>query len=243
MSDVGSWAWAERTGGRLGRRDRVHLMRQGIAARVWRLPVALRDRLVSGGAAIEPPAPPDTSLARQAEERVRELSTPALYGHCMRTWAFAALFAARNRVDHDAELLYAAAVLHDLGLTPAHTARDATAHCFAVEGARAAHGLLMTQGAPEASARTVAEAISLHLNVDVAAGYGPIAQLLSHGVMLDVVGRRLSGSPGRPCPTSWHVGRATDRARPSSTTRNARRSCGPTRAPRYSTDLDSPISS
>jgi hypothetical protein len=195
MSDVGSWEWAQRTGGRLGRHDRAHLIRQGIAVRISRLPVGLRDRLTRDAGPIALPAPPDTPLARVAEERVREFSTTALYGHCMRTWAFAALFAARNRVDHDAELLYAACVLHDLGLTPQHTEHDATAHCFAVEGARAAHGLLLANGEPEARARTVGEAISLHLNIDVATAYGPIAQLLSHGVMLDVVGRRLQRLP------------------------------------------------
>jgi hypothetical protein len=195
MSQVGSWEWAQRTGGRLGRADRAELLRQGVLAQLSRLPAAMRRRFVRNTSSVSLPDPPDTALAKEAEERVRELSKPALYGHCLRTWAFAALFAKRDRVDHDEELLYLACVLHDLGLTKAHDGRDPSAACFAVEGARAAHTLLCAQQAPEDRARTVAEAISLHLNIHVPERYGPEAVLLSKGVMLDVVGRRIERLP------------------------------------------------
>ncbi|HEY0391596.1 MAG TPA: HD domain-containing protein [Solirubrobacterales bacterium] len=195
MSGVGSWEWAQRTGGRLGRADRAELLRQGVLAQLSRLPAALRRPVIGDGSDLSLPQPPDTALARQAEDRVRELSKPALYGHCLRTWAFAALFARRDRVGHDEELLYLACVLHDLGLTEAHDRRDPSAACFAVEGARAAHALLCEHREPEERARTVAEAISLHLNIDVPDRYGPEAVLLSKGVTLDVVGRRLERLP------------------------------------------------
>jgi len=162
---VGTWAWAQRTHGRLSRRDRIELIRQG-------------------------------ALARTADELVRELSAPPLYAHCVRTWLFAALFAACDRVDHDPELLYLACALHDLGLTDAHDRRDPTAACFAVEGARAAHELMRQHDQPSDRARTVAEAISLHLNITVPARLGAEAQLLSKGVSLDVVGRRADRLPG-----------------------------------------------
>jgi hypothetical protein len=195
MSQVGSWEWAQRTGGRLGRADRAELLRQGVLAQLSRLPAAVRRRLVRDTSSVTLPNPPDTALAKEAEERVRELSKPALYGHCLRTWAFAALFAQRDRVGHDEELLYLACVLHDIGLTEAHDGRDPTAACFAVEGARAAHALLCEHEAPADRARTVAEAISLHLNVNVPDRYGPEAVLLSKGVTLDVVGRRMERFP------------------------------------------------
>jgi hypothetical protein len=195
MSQVGSWEWARRTDGRLGRADRAELLRQGLLAQLSRLPAAMRRRLVRDTSSVSLPDPPDTALAKEAEERVRELSKPPLYGHCLRTWAFAAMFAQRDRVDHDEELLYLACVLHDLGLTEAHDGRDPSAACFAVEGTRAAHTLLCERQAPEERARTVAEAISLHLNVDVPDRYGPEAVLLSKGVTLDVVGRRMERFP------------------------------------------------
>lgn len=195
MSRVGSWEWAQRTDGRLGRTDRAELLRQGVLAQLSRLPAAMRRRLIRDTSSVSLPDPPDTALAKEAEERVRELSKPPLYGHCLRTWAFAAMFAQRDRVGHDEELLYLACVLHDLGLTGAHDGRDPSAACFAVEGARAAHALLCEHQAPEQRARSVAEAISLHLNVDVPDRYGPEAVLLSKGVTLDVVGRRMERFP------------------------------------------------
>jgi hypothetical protein len=135
---------------------------------------------------------------------VRELSSAELHGHCLRTWMFSALFAQRDRVDHDPELLYLACVMHDLGLTDAHFCQDPGAACFAVEGARAAHGFMTERDAPGDRADGVAQAISLHLNVSVPERLGPEAALLSRGVMLDVVGRRVEQLP--PASISAVVG-------------------------------------
>jgi hypothetical protein len=195
MTYVGTWDWALETEGSLRRQDRIRLIGQGISARLTRIPSQWRSRLFGESASLALPAPPDSSLAREAEERVREQSSPALYGHCVRTWAFAELFAQRDRVKHDGELLYLACMLHDLGLTEKHWGSDARAKCFAIEGARAAHSLVHGHGASEERARKVAEAISLHLNVTVPARLGIEAQLLSKGVSLDVVGRRLHQLP------------------------------------------------
>ncbi len=195
MSYVGTWEWAQETGGRLRRRDRLRLIGQGVSAQLERIPSSLRSRILGEHASLTLQEPPDSALAREAEERVRELSSPALYGHCLRTWAFATLFAQRDRVEHDEELLYLACVLHDLGLTEPHSGREPHAHCFAVEGARAAHAFVHEHGANEKRARTVAEAISLHLNVNVPERLGAEAHLLSRGVSLDVVGRWLHQIP------------------------------------------------
>lgn len=198
MSTVGSWEWAQRTGGTLGRADRAALIRQGISARVSNLPARWRRQLSDADANLIFPVAPDTALARAAEEHVRDAASPTLYGHCLRTWAFAELFAQLDRVDHDAELLYAACVLHDVGITASYEGKDPTARCFAVEGARAARAFAVGHGAVAERADTIAEAISLHLNINVADKYGPIATLLSKGVMLDVVGRRVEQVPPGP---------------------------------------------
>jgi hypothetical protein len=195
MSYVGTWEWAERTQGRLRRRDRARLIAQGVSARLARMPSQWRSKVLGEGVTLELPAPPDSALARAAEERTRELSSPWLYAHCLRTWAFATMFARRDRVEHDEELLYLACVLHDLGLTPTHTGRDPNAACFAVEGARAAHELVHKHGASDARARVVAEAITLHLNITVPTRLGAEANLLSKGASLDVAGRRIHQIP------------------------------------------------
>jgi hypothetical protein len=196
MSEVGTWGWAQRTHGRLSRRDRAHLLRQGVLAHLGRLPASLRREAFGEGAALVLPDPPDSALSLLAEERARELSAPALYAHCLRTWAFAVLFAQRDRISYDEELLYLACVLHDLGLTTAHDQRDSTAACFAVEGARAANELLCRHGERKDRAATVAQAITLHLNVSVPKRLGAEAHLLSRGVSLDTIGRRLHRLPG-----------------------------------------------
>jgi HD domain len=196
MSYVGTWAWALETEGSLRRQDRLRLVGQGVAARLARIPSSWRSRIFGeSSSSLSLPETPDSALARDAEERVRKLSSPALYGHCARTWAFATLFAQRDRVEHDEELLYLACMLHDLGLTSSHWGEDPHAKCFAVEGARAAHTIVRQHGAEEARARRVAEAISLHLNVTVPARLGAEAHLLSKGVSLDVVGRYLHQIP------------------------------------------------
>jgi hypothetical protein len=198
MTDLGTWAWAERTGGRMSRADRWQVVRQGALAQLGRLPSAWRSAIFGERWPYELPAPPDTAIAHTADDRVRELSAPPLYGHCVRTWLFSALFAQRDDVAHDPELLYLACLLHDLGLTDPHDGADPTAACFAVEGARAAQTLLCDHGEPADRARTVAEAISLHLNVEVPARLGPEAHLLSKGVSLDAVGRYFSQIPPAP---------------------------------------------
>src|ERR1700722_20755206 len=125
MSYVGTWDWALETGGTLRRQDRIRLIGQGGSARRERIPSQWRSKIFGEHASLRLPDPPDSPLAREAEERVRELSGPALYGHCARTWAFAELFSQRDRVKHDAELLYLACMLHDLAL-PENTGGRAT---------------------------------------------------------------------------------------------------------------------
>lgn len=194
MSSAGTWAWAQETNGALRRRDRTELIRQGVLARLSRLPARLRGP-VGDSLTFEIPDPPDSALARNANERVKELSTPELYAHCLRTWAFSTMFAAHGKIKHDTELLYLACVLHDLGLTAAHDGIDPTARCFGIEGARAAHELVCRNGESESRARTVAEAITLHLNITVPVNMGAEAHLLSKGVSLDTIGRRLHQLP------------------------------------------------
>jgi hypothetical protein len=194
-SYVGTWAWAQETNGSLRRQDRVRLVLQGVSARLARIPSQWRSQLLGEHASLALVDAPDSQLARAADERIRELSSPALYGHCVRTWAFATLFAQRDRIKHDPELLYLACMLHDLGLTEQHWGADPHAKCFAVEGARAAHAMVSEHDASEGRAQKVAEAISLHLNVTVPLRLGAEAHLLSKGVSLDVVGRRLHQLP------------------------------------------------
>lgn len=130
---------------------------------------------------------PRGALARLAEEISAPALPPWLLAHSLRTWAWGALLALRDGLRHDPDLLYAAALLHDLGLADGHRPPPGT--CFAVWGARRAQEALLARGAGAPAADLVARAIALHLEVRVGAAQGPEASLLARGAGLDVVGR------------------------------------------------------
>ena len=60
---------------------------------------------------------PDSPVISLAVEYAREHSEPYLFNHVMRSWLFAESLAQRERVEHDAEVLALATLLHDLGAT------------------------------------------------------------------------------------------------------------------------------
>jgi hypothetical protein len=90
----------------------------------------------------------------------------------------------------DAELLYVAAMLHDIGLTPAYDRGG----CFERDGADAAREILADLGWPAERAETAAEAIYLHMH-EVGPGDSPEAVLLDLGTAVDVRGVRLGDVP------------------------------------------------
>jgi hypothetical protein len=64
---------------------------------------------------------PGSPAARAAYELAASCHSPALLHHVVRSWLWAEGFAlVEGRTDADHELLYTAAVLHDLGLVPAY---------------------------------------------------------------------------------------------------------------------------
>ena len=139
---------------------------------------------------------PDSRLAREAEELVR-LSSPAfLANHCLRSYAWSVALAGRDDVRFDAELLYVAALLHDLGLV----ARFDTGACFEEDSAAAAAELSTTAGWTAERREALAEAIRLHVAVAVSLDDGPEVYLLWHATGLDVTGHRY-GDLARPLVT------------------------------------------
>lgn len=61
---------------------------------------------------------PDSAVATRAYEVAEAFCSPALRNHCVRSYLWAAALAAQEGTDFDAELLYVAAMLHDMGLLP-----------------------------------------------------------------------------------------------------------------------------
>lgn len=134
---------------------------------------------------------PDSSLARQAEQLVLDTSPDFLVEHCRRSHVYSALLGQAMGVPYDDELLYLAAILHDLGLTE----RFATGERLEVAGARAAADFARQAGVPEDDTDCLWDAIALHSSVGIADAKGGEVALTHYGVLLDVVGLRLEMLP------------------------------------------------
>ena len=78
---------------------------------------------------------PDSQLAREATDLLREHGTPLLLAHSLRVFLFGAIRGRHRGLKVDHELLYLGAVFHDLGLTAKYRSRD---HRFEVDSANAA---------------------------------------------------------------------------------------------------------
>jgi HD domain len=64
---------------------------------------------------------PDSKLAREVTEIVRDTESELLFNHSSRVYLFAALAGEHHGLKFDLELLYAGAMFHDMGLTKAHS--------------------------------------------------------------------------------------------------------------------------
>lgn len=133
-----------------------------------------------GGVAV-----PDSTLAREIKEFVLETETELLFNHSSRVYYFAALAGKRRGLQFDTELLYAAAMFHDVGLMPAHSS---PADRFEVDGANAARDFLRERGIPEQDLYTVWTAIALHTTPGIPEYMHPVVALLTAGVEMDVLG-------------------------------------------------------
>jgi hypothetical protein len=129
---------------------------------------------------------PDSRLARQAEDLIRAVQPLFLTNHAFRAHFFAVALSDRDQIDFDAELLYVASLLHDIGLVEEFD----TGACFEEDGAAAATQLATLEGWPAERAETLAEAIRLHVATQIELGDGPEAFLLWHSTGLDVGGDR-----------------------------------------------------
>lgn len=128
---------------------------------------------------------PPTPTAALALETVRRWSSPALAEHGIRSWAWARLRGEALGLDCDAELLFVAAMLHDLGVTPAFDA-----HELAFESAGGAAAWAFAAGAGWAPARRdrVCEVIERHMWLSVDPDLDAEGHLLEVATSLDVSG-------------------------------------------------------
>jgi HD domain len=128
---------------------------------------------------------PDSKMARELTELIRDTESDLLFHHSTRVYLFGALTGQRKDLVYDPELLYVGAMFHDIGLTKAY--RDSK-NRFEVDGANAARDFLRLHGIPEASVETVWDAIALHTTPGIPEHKKPEVALVTSGVEMDVLG-------------------------------------------------------
>jgi hypothetical protein len=192
---IGSIEWTERTGGVLTARECLSLARPLVRGELGILAgrVAMALRMHSGRRNVIDPAslvPPDSALARDAEEAAQDLLTPALLNHSRRAYAWGAAIAGLHEIKFDRELLYMAAMFHDTGLPSPVPHVD-----FTVRSAALAREFTDSHHVPAQDRELVANAIALHYTPGVSLEFGAEAYLLSAGAGVDVFGLRSNEIP------------------------------------------------
>jgi HD domain len=187
---VGTATWVQQTSGWLTPADRrallLPLARGHLSNAVGRLRLLLR--LHPGRNAYVPRGrmvPPDTALTRAARDHAVRVLSVALLNHSYRTYHFGRALGELEGLDVDAELLFAAAMLHDTGLIIPPGDAD-----FTLASSRLARDVAEQVGLSTAASEVMQTAITLHYSPSVDLSAGPVAYLLSAGAAVDVIGLR-----------------------------------------------------
>ena len=128
---------------------------------------------------------PDSQIAREATELVRQHEPEILFNHSVRVYVFGAMKGTRQNIKFDPELLYVAALFHDLGLVDKYHTETKR---FEVDGADAAREFLRSHGIAEPKADLVWEAIALHTTPGIPQYMRPEMALTQAGVLVDALG-------------------------------------------------------
>ncbi|MFD5080459.1 HD domain-containing protein [Streptomyces sp. NPDC058371] len=128
---------------------------------------------------------PDTKLAREATELVRDVTSDLIYHHSRRVYLFGSLQGRNRDLSFDPELLYIGAMFHDLGLSERF---HGSGRRFEVDSADEARRFLQGHQVPEDSVRRVWTAIALHTTPGIPEFMEPEVALVTAGVEYDVLG-------------------------------------------------------
>jgi HD domain len=128
---------------------------------------------------------PDSKLGRAITEFIRDTENDLLFNHSSRVFFFGAIAGAQRGLTYNPELLYAAAMFHDVGLVPSHSSDTLR---FEVDGANAARDFLASHGVDPSDIERVWTGIALHTTPGVPEFMHPVIALTTAGVEMDVLG-------------------------------------------------------
>lgn len=135
---------------------------------------------------------PDSLLAKEATQILREHANDLLFNHSNRVYLFAAEHGRQQKLRFDPELLYVSAAFHDLGLTKKFSSPNER---FEVDGANAVRQFLTAHKVPEDQIQTAWQAIALHTTPGITHHMRSEIALLYSGVGLDVLGKGFDEFP------------------------------------------------
>jgi len=140
--------------------------------------------------------PPDTRAAHEAEAYLREVSTPQIVNHSLRTYYFSGILYDLSGLKQtiDREALYVAALMHDVGLF--QTSPPETEHCFTVGSAREARRIAKDAGWDASRQDSMAVAITTNPNAFVPLDeFGPVAHFMRVGGLVEVIAQEWRVAP------------------------------------------------
>lgn len=129
---------------------------------------------------------PDSQLAREVTQLVRDTEGDLLFHHSARVFCWGVLTGERLGLEFDPELLYTASMFHDMGLTARYENSQLR---FEVDGANAARDFLQAHGISATDIETVWNAVALHTTPGIPQFMRPEIALLQAGAGMDVAGR------------------------------------------------------
>lgn len=132
---------------------------------------------------------PETAAVAEATALVQETTSPLIYHHSRRVFFFGLQHARRLGVELDPELLYVAAMFHDVGLLVPFSEIEQR---FEVDGADHARQFLLRRGFSASAAETVWTAIALHTTPGIPGRMAPEVAMTQLGVLTDVLGLGLA---------------------------------------------------
>ena len=129
---------------------------------------------------------PDSKIAREITQLIRDTESDLLFHHSARVFFWGALTGNRQALSFDPELLYTAAMFHDIGLTARY---ENSRLRFEVDGANAARDFLRGHGISENDIETVWNAVALHTTPGIPEFMRAEIALVQAGAGMDVAGR------------------------------------------------------
>lgn len=135
---------------------------------------------------------PDSVTAAAALEVATAYHSPALLNHSLRAYVWAAARGTAEDIAFDPELLYVAALFHDIGLVPAF---DSHTVAFEEAGGHVAQVFAAGAGWPAQRREHLADVIGRHMWPHVEVSTDPEGHLLARATATEVVGKEADDYP------------------------------------------------